>query len=480
MPKTLRNDNTWVADTIRSRDGNTCWITGQSGSWRDPLGIYPVLQLREASLAQLADLPPSLREMLVAFRGDEVAEWVCGGCGIESALASLWLLLRSAADAFARGFWRIEPLRRYPLKVVVSCQGPYGRQVPPVVQQFKKKHITLISDLHPDLESPDSRALQTTARFAEPIRLLAAYQDVPLRPPSLLRRVSQSLSAALGKAASPVFWAAWFFWIRTPEPFRFRGYGVLRRIGRAIYGPSASRYAQRLPFGMYMKTRHTGIMDTVKNEFGALELIRNSSSKLNAPQPLDLVSSGKDSYIITSRLPGVMAQSVYPQLSDEQLTLLAQDLHAYLTELRRIPKPPGLAAAAISNSTGGPCVHARIDEAHATAFESHGPFPDEAAFHDYLVTHRPPAPDEVQRTGHTIRFSHGDLALRNVLVDGRGRLVGLVDWENAGWYPEYWELTAFHATIPPRRCANVCSSIFPDAQDFEYELAVERRLWAYL
>lgn len=254
---------------------------------------------------------------------------------------------------------------------------------------------------------------------------------------------------------------------------------MLSRIGRTLYGPSVSYYAQRLPFGMYIKSRPTTIIEATRNEFGALQLIRNSSN-LSIPRPLDLVVEGSRSYMVTGRLPGVTAQSVLPQLSDEQIVLLAQDLRAYLAELRRIQKPPDLDAAAISNAVGGPCVHARIDEAHATAFEAHGPFPDEAAFHDYLLTRHPPAPDEVQRAGHGIRFTHGDLAPRNALVDERGRLVGLVDWENAGWYPDYFEFTAFHAAIPPRRWADVCSQIFPEAQDFEYELAVERRLWAYL
>lgn len=362
---------------------------------------------------------------------------------------------------------------------MVSTQHPYGRHKPPVVGQFNKDRGILVFDRHPDLQSPDSRALQTTARFAEPIRLLAAYQDVPLRPPSLICRLAQSLSAILRTAGSPIFSALWFFWIRSPESCRFRVYGALVGVGRAMYGPSASRYVQQLPFGMYIKLRYTSAIEAAKNEFGALALIRNSS-KLNVPQPLDLVSHERRSYMITGRLHGVSAQSVYALLGDEQLMLLAQDLRAYLAELRRIPKPPGLSTAAISNTIGGGCIHNRIDEAQGTSLKPHGPFPDEATFHDHLLTRRPPAPDEVQRTGHAIRLSHGDLALRNIIVDGRGRLVGLVDWENAGWYPDYWELTAFYATIPQRRWADVCSQIFPDAHDFEYELAVERRLWAYL
>ncbi|KAJ2925333.1 hypothetical protein H1R20_g11795, partial [Candolleomyces eurysporus] len=36
-------------------------------------------------------------------------------------------------------------------------------------------------------------------------------------------------------------------------------------------------------------------------------------------------------------------------------------------------------------------------------------------------------------------FTHGDIAPRNILVSKSGRILALVDWENAGWYPDYWE-----------------------------------------
>lgn len=280
-------------------------------------------------------------------------------------------------------------------------------------------------------------------------------------------------------AGSPIFRAIWFLWMRSPEPFRFQAYSTLGHIGRAVYGTSASRYVQQLPFGLYLKTHTIRTAEAVRNEFGVLKLIRDASD-LEVPEPLDLVSNERRSYMITGRLPGIPAQSVYVNLSDEQLITLARDLREYLAELRRIQKPPSLAAAAISNSLGGGCIHGRIDEAHGANYESHGPFPDQAIFHDYLLTRRPPAPEEEQRTGHAIRLSHGDLALRNIMVDARGRLVGVLDWELAGWYPSYWELTTFHAAIPPRRWEAVCAEIFPDAYDFERELAVERRLWAYL
>jgi serine/threonine protein kinase len=40
---------------------------------------------------------------------------------------------------------------------------------------------------------------------------------------------------------------------------------------------------------------------------------------------------------------------------------------------------------------------------------------------------------------HRIVFTHGDLKPHNILVDDKGHLSGFLDWESAGWHPEYWE-----------------------------------------
>ena len=32
-----------------------------------------------------------------------------------------------------------------------------------------------------------------------------------------------------------------------------------------------------------------------------------------------------------------------------------------------------------------------------------------------------------------------DVAPRNIMVDQSGHIAGIIDWELAGWYPDYWE-----------------------------------------
>jgi thiamine kinase-like enzyme len=78
-------------------------------------------------------------------------------------------------------------------------------------------------------------------------------------------------------------------------------------------------------------------------------------------------------------------------------------------------------------------------------YDSEGPFchrlENLKAFHDAVWWQR----DEAARVDNQARvvFTHCDLALQNILVraDGDGQLsiAAILDWEHAGWMPEYWE-----------------------------------------
>jgi hypothetical protein len=55
--------------------------------------------------------------------------------------------------------------------------------------------------------------------------------------------------------------------------------------------------------------------------------------------------------------------------------------------------------------------------------------------------HRYDLPDAVR-----VRFTHGDLQRSNVIVSVHRpyRVVAVVDWGEAGWMPEYWEVCKVH------------------------------------
>lgn len=43
----------------------------------------------------------------------------------------------------------------------------------------------------------------------------------------------------------------------------------------------------------------------------------------------------------------------------------------------------------------------------------------------------------LSKSDHAV-FTHGDIERRNIMVD-ECRVIGIIDWEYAGWYPDYWE-----------------------------------------
>ncbi|KAK4155844.1 hypothetical protein C8A00DRAFT_41578 [Chaetomidium leptoderma] len=84
-----------------------------------------------------------------------------------------------------------------------------------------------------------------------------------------------------------------------------------------------------------------------------------------------------------------------------------------------------------------------------------GPFPTVDAFHDYFVSVAATV-SHSQNGGAQLRyprqnifpayapivFTHGGLHPRNIIVSAgpRPRVVSILGWEQAGWYPAYWEM----------------------------------------
>lgn len=131
-------------------------------------------------------------------------------------------------------------------------------------------------------------------------------------------------------------------------------------------------------------------------------------------------------------------------MTAEEKTSIAGQVRHFLATMRSIPPP--------SPQHIGSCGvdgHARDTRAHQKYF---GPnCVDEAAFNEYLIGAIPKslavtlkkALEEQLRTDHRVVFTHGDLAPRNIMVSEEGKVTGVIDWEDAGWYPAYWEYVKF-------------------------------------
>lgn len=105
-----------------------------------------------------------------------------------------------------------------------------------------------------------------------------------------------------------------------------------------------------------------------------------------------------------------------------------------------------------------------------------GPFPDEESFNSFILDFRPNVTPKAVLRGlnslptcdHRLSFSHADLFQHNFIVRDN-KIVGLIDWEFAGWFPEYWEYIKFFDRPSHRDWYDYSDVIF--SQRYDKELA---------
>jgi hypothetical protein len=339
----------------------------------------------------------------------------------------------------------------------------------------------------------DARFIGTQARLATSIRYVEIARNIapqifPSHPPGsppAKDAGSPPNRHAANKAPLPCVRHLWSLinftarafiasWRILPITLRTIAYDGLRKLGESIYGTDDPTLpVRRLPFGLYLKYR--GDADMVRNEFNALRRVHRETS-VPAPEPLDIIVNGHNSYLLMTRVPGAPLWMCQELFSDTDCDEIVTQLKDYVAQLRALPKTVN-PEMAICNTLGEPCRDHRIQSADPI-----GPFADEAAFSQCLRFS-----DEPSRRGHKMVFTHADLNPRNILVDQvslpdgstRWRVTGIVDWETAGYYPEYWDYTKalFERFRWRPRYLKMVHSVFAEFGDYSREYDVEKRAW---
>jgi len=179
------------------------------------------------------------------------------------------------------------------------------------------------------------------------------------------------------------------------------------------------------------------------------EAMKYIGENTNIPVPAVLKAfewEGK-TYIYMTRLPGKTLEDCLDKFSDSQLERIVEQLAGYVNEMRSLGE-----SNYIGSTNHAPCTDyfwQYNDDLPA------GPFDTETEFHDLIISayhsrwgeSRPKFHTYLRslyRDNHRIFFTHGDIAPRNIMVLDDGRISGIIDWEYAGWYPEYWEYAKAH------------------------------------
>ena len=157
--------------------------------------------------------------------------------------------------------------------------------------------------------------------------------------------------------------------------------------------------------------------------------------------------------ILMTRMPGTdLYRELWEWFEPEEQAMIISELKVYMDAVRSWQKPSdGMdnGDQRICSVTGTNIRSARIPRLRI------GPCRDEKEFNDTMMgparlPHVKLFPDYEQdmakatrlhQKQHKIVFSHGDFNPWNILVTYDGHLSAILDWESAGWYPEYWDYT---------------------------------------
>ncbi|KAF8163398.1 kinase-like domain-containing protein [Crassisporium funariophilum] len=164
--------------------------------------------------------------------------------------------------------------------------------------------------------------------------------------------------------------------------------------------------------------------------------------------------TGRDGqgYLVMEFKDGEVLQRQWRKLSEPQKMSVLRTLVSYVEELRALhqPYPQGWI---------GSLSREAVFDFAVRQGDACGPFSDQREFNNSRVTQlidfserHPPTVEALRQVlaempdNHQITFTHGDIARYNILVSVEGedaRITALLDWEQAGWRPEYWEAYKF-------------------------------------
>ncbi|KAF5672515.1 kinase-like domain-containing protein [Fusarium heterosporum] len=165
-----------------------------------------------------------------------------------------------------------------------------------------------------------------------------------------------------------------------------------------------------------------------------------SQTSICLPSIHRIYDRGGKLFIAMEFIQGDMLDKLWPTLTEGKKESIVAEIWVNLRQLHACQPPTPLGSIVAASISGGPVRDGAFGVGDHGPHES-GPFIREAEFIDHLKA----IPDLIQDNlfPKRVGFVYGDLALRNIVLKRDGHLCFL-DWENAGWWPLYWERIKWH------------------------------------
>ncbi|KAI9796236.1 MAG: hypothetical protein M1825_000860 [Sarcosagium campestre] len=181
-------------------------------------------------------------------------------------------------------------------------------------------------------------------------------------------------------------------------------------------------------------------------EYTALQFLETHAPDIPAPRPLGLVNLDPFRVIFMTYIPSTTLEEAWPLLSHEQKLSVQGQLDRILCSLRTIKRCDG--QQTLGGVAGEGVKHAKVDlDPHTEAISKSADFEDfrfSVPHHGSTTYVRFLRSFLAAESVHGSVFTHGDIRPANIMVhrdqdDGTCIVRGIIDWEDAGFYPDYHE-----------------------------------------
>ncbi|KAJ5170374.1 uncharacterized protein N7500_003157 [Penicillium coprophilum] len=164
------------------------------------------------------------------------------------------------------------------------------------------------------------------------------------------------------------------------------------------------------------------------------------------PQVFGWCMDGGEAFIYMEYLQGQTLERAWDSIDGNHRISICHELRKVVDAIRQIKQDPlDPFIGTVSRN------HPLYDRTfHVNYLSEAGPFASVREFHDwftFLHLRRVPDPylvsQEPFRSGlpdnSDIVFTHGDLHPSNIIITPTYHVCGIIDWEQSGWLPSYWE-----------------------------------------
>lgn len=233
--------------------------------------------------------------------------------------------------------------------------------------------------------------------------------------------------------------------------------------------------------GVLMKQSY----DTRTSECAAMQYVHQHAPTVPVPEvyesDFDDPNMGR---IYMEEIPGDTLENVWPSLDPIQKELACRDLWDIITALRQIPRPQDIPPEKCLYTTvdGSPLYPQGGLTGNEVAPLREDQHSTDDALRSFIVQRyrENHGPDEEVKNNfprsEAAVFTHGDIKPRNIMASADGRITSLLDFEYAGFMPDYWEDLGMFMEIWPweEDWADTMMKTKPSSWDFEAPRALCR------